>query len=106
MPLDPEVKARLTARFNSKLPGMLVVVEQAHDAMAEGDPEGWEKARHHAHQIAGTAASFGWPEMTTKAQRVLVASADSGLAPLAELVEELRRSIEQCRADSPGKAEG
>lgn len=95
MPLSAEVRARLSERFNRRLPKTIEQLQEARAMVAAGQADGWILARTITHQVAGTAASFGWPEMTNKAQRMLEAGEQAGLPPLDALISEIANAIEQ-----------
>ncbi len=64
MVLSPDVKQALTERFNAKLPLKAAALFYALTALNHGDAKAREAVRRLAHQLSGTAASFGWPEIS------------------------------------------
>lgn len=98
MSLSPEVKAKLTARFNARLPETLESLRRARAALRDDEEAAWSRVLHLSHQVAGTAGSFGWCNLTERARVVQrYASAEEGIGALDALVREIEAAIERCR---------
>ncbi len=97
MTMPPEVRARLRAHFAGRLPGRLEELERAELAYRADpdDPEAERTLRRVAHNVHGTAASFGFPELSEAGRDAELASADQLLPMMATLAQRIRATIER-----------
>ncbi|MEM9453991.1 MAG: response regulator [Myxococcota bacterium] len=93
MPLSPEVKRALVERFNAKLPLKAAALSCARAALHQGGAPARVAARRLAHQLAGTAASFGWPLISTSASAVENADDPQLPAALDGLITLVRQAV-------------
>lgn len=81
----------LRAYYRHSLGQRIATLEALLGGVAEQAPESVETVRRIAHTLKGTGTSYGFPEVTETARKVLAAS-DEELAPrLDALLEVLRR---------------
>lgn len=93
MPLSAEVKRALVERFNAKLPLKAAALSCARAALRQGGAPARVAARRLAHQLAGTAASFGWPQISTSASAVESADDEALPAALDHLITLVRQAV-------------
>jgi DNA-binding response OmpR family regulator len=105
---------RLLKQFQTSLNARLIILEQAKNAVLTGDlpPELRHSAQQEAHKLAGSAATFGYPEASQFARSLehLLAQNSPLTAPenfrCAELVTALQRSLSPApiAPDAPAEA--
>ena len=89
----------LETYYRGRLRERLVDFARARDAVADGDPEARETVRRDAHQLKGTAASYGFPQITEAARTVVHATDEDLLDTYDALAETIRRALANERDD-------
>jgi two-component system, cell cycle response regulator len=100
MGLSPEVKRALTERFNAKLPLKAAALSYARAALDLGGPSAKTAVRRLAHQLAGTGATFGWPEISMSASRVETCDDTELPAALEQLITFVREALVEAKVSS------
>ncbi len=104
--------AALRERFGRKLAARIDEVAAALDAAREASRSGGEAhlvARRLAHNLHGTAASYGFAPVSAEMQRVvdgLDALADPSDADAESLWNSIERALERARAEGTSDPEG
>ncbi len=86
-----DVQKRLQKRYLDSLPEKITVIKQGLEAVRDNDPTGETSLRRLAHQISGSAGSFGYPVLGKAAKRVENAPADEICDRTQELLAELQK---------------
>ncbi|MCA9706391.1 MAG: Hpt domain-containing protein, partial [Myxococcales bacterium] len=82
MAIDPDLMQRLRARYLASLPEKLERLESLRAQLEQGDEAAVEPLRVLAHRLAGSGASYGWPEISEAGERLEQASPDERAAAL------------------------
>lgn len=100
MPLSADAKQALIERFNAKLPLRAAALAYARAVLDDQGSPARVAARRLAHQLAGTAASFGWPEISTLGSAVEIADDDALPAALDQLIDAVRAAVVEAEVAS------
>jgi diguanylate cyclase (GGDEF)-like protein len=67
-PLVQERLQQLSTQFRAGLPAKIAEIHTLWDESSEGDVESLRSLRHHVHRLAGSAATFGYDDLTALAR--------------------------------------
>lgn len=93
MSLSPQTRARLRARYLQNLPSRLDVMHEVRARLEAGDPTATADARTIGHQLSGTGASFGMPELSHAGHTLELAEDAQLLQALGALMERVRAAL-------------
>lgn len=93
---------QLMASYAESLPGMLADIEQHWQALTSGwDEAGVARLQKACHQVAGSAATFGFAEVSRiarEAEHTLRGIVDNGRQPLDAERQQIADCLERLRA--------
>lgn len=93
-PMDlATAQKRLRRRYLDGLPQKIAVLAEGLSAHDRGEPVGEDSVRRLAHQVAGSAASFGFPELGEIAKQLEHVASDSFQELAALLIEKLEAVV-------------
>jgi HPt (histidine-containing phosphotransfer) domain-containing protein len=101
MSLGPEARARLQARFLAGLPDRLDVMLAVAARLGAGDPTALDEGRRLGHQLAGTGASFGYPELSERGRELERASNHELRPALDRLIACVRATLQRAEPPTP-----
>jgi diguanylate cyclase (GGDEF)-like protein len=85
--------------YRSRLPARIAALETAKTALNRQDPDAVDSLRRIAHQLRGSGATYGFPEISESARALEAAAEGEILGPVKDLLSTLRAAAEHGNED-------
>lgn len=94
---------KLRGYYQDSLQRRVVMLEEWRDAFDPADAVRLGEIRRAGHQMRGSAASYGFPDLSDRAEALELAPIDDVHAALVRLIADIHVALEALRADpEPG----